>query len=307
MVSQTIISFIVPIYNAEKYLIECIESILKQSISKEIILINDGSTDNSLNIALQYSQKYPFITVISGQNHGQSTARNKGIKIAKGKYIYFIDSDDILLEDLGDICRLADEHNVDIIRVQAKRNMKLNLFEGGPFCLIPSATDNIQSTQGYLFSGYDYFLNIVVKDWIPGICWSIIKRDLLLSNQILFLENVRAEDQLFYVQLLTCKPDIKVLEVGNIIYYYRFRENSTASAPTSQYFVDHFTICQHIQNWKERKNFNHSQIEDAINIVMARNFQTALKLYSTFSAEEQKKHAHYLTKEVIDLINYYLV
>ena len=91
------VSIIVPIYNSEKYMSKCIESILNQTLSEiEIILVNDGSTDNSGKIIDNYAKKDNRIKVIHQQNSGPSVARNKGIRIAKGKYIGFVDSDDYI-------------------------------------------------------------------------------------------------------------------------------------------------------------------------------------------------------------------
>lgn len=92
------ISFIVPMYNVEKYLNQCIDSILRQSVVKEIILIDDGSTDKTLDIALSYQKQYDFIKVIVQQNNGQASARNQGIRLAKGEWLIFIDADDFLYQ-----------------------------------------------------------------------------------------------------------------------------------------------------------------------------------------------------------------
>ena len=94
------LSIIVPVYNVEAYLSECIESLLGQhNISFEIILINDGSTDSSGSIANQYATKDNRIKVIHRKNGGASVARNTGMKIAQGEYIAFIDSDDWVKEN----------------------------------------------------------------------------------------------------------------------------------------------------------------------------------------------------------------
>ena len=91
------LSIVVPIYNVEKYLEECLESIYKLNIKKEIILVNDESPDKSYLIIEKYKKLYPNETVIINQkNKGLSGARNSGLEIAKGKYIAFIDSDDFI-------------------------------------------------------------------------------------------------------------------------------------------------------------------------------------------------------------------
>ena len=93
------VSVIIPVYNVEKFLRDCIESVINQTLSDiEIICINDGSPDNSIDILNEYASIDPRITVISQENRGLSVARNRGMRLAKGKYLYFIDSDDKLLD-----------------------------------------------------------------------------------------------------------------------------------------------------------------------------------------------------------------
>lgn len=94
--TKTTFSVIIPVYNAEKYLSRCLDSIFAQSGSFEVIAVNDGSTDGSLQILQDYGKKYPSLRIISQKNQGVSAARNRGIKEAKNEYITFVDSDDWL-------------------------------------------------------------------------------------------------------------------------------------------------------------------------------------------------------------------
>jgi len=114
---MTKISVIIPVYNTEKYLKECLESIINQTLTDiEIICINDGSTDNSLDILNSYANSDKRIKVFSQKNQGQGTARNYGMKIATGDYIHFMDSDDILeLNTFEDSYRICEEKNLDFI------------------------------------------------------------------------------------------------------------------------------------------------------------------------------------------------
>jgi len=114
---QLLVSVIIPVYNAEKYLSKCIESIINQTYKNiEIILINDGSTDNSSNICDAYISKDNRIKVIHKQNEGVSTARNLGIEEAKGEYISFVDSDDWLVPDAYErIMHCISKYNVDVV------------------------------------------------------------------------------------------------------------------------------------------------------------------------------------------------
>ena len=110
MTTLPLISIIIPVYNVERYLSECVDSVLNQTYQNiEIILINDGSTDTSTNIANEYAQNYNNIFVYHQQNQGLSAARNKGLSLARGEFISFVDSDDMIspcfIDTLYSICR----------------------------------------------------------------------------------------------------------------------------------------------------------------------------------------------------------
>ena len=111
-----IISIIVPVYNVEEYLQRCIDSILNQSFKNfELILVNDGSTDNSLKICKEYLLNDPRVKIINKENGGLSSARNAGINIAKGRYIGFVDSDDWINKEMYKILyELCEKNNSDI-------------------------------------------------------------------------------------------------------------------------------------------------------------------------------------------------
>ena len=95
------ITIIIPVYNSESYLEECLDSVIKQDYSNlEIILVNDGSTDKSIEICIKYSQIDSRIVVINSINKGVSSARNIGLKNANGKYVIFVDSDDEIEYDM---------------------------------------------------------------------------------------------------------------------------------------------------------------------------------------------------------------
>lgn len=114
------LSIIVPVYNVSKYLAKCLDSLLCQNLKPEeyeIIVVNDGSTDNSEVIARQYEKKYINIRVVCQKNQGLSGARNTGIKLAQGKYIQFVDSDDYLEPNvLKTLVDKMDTYNLDVLR-----------------------------------------------------------------------------------------------------------------------------------------------------------------------------------------------
>ena len=118
-----LISFVIPVYNVEKYLNECVDSVITQNFRDlEIILVDDGSPDGSGQICDQYAEKYGFVTVIHKTNGGLSDARNAGINAASGDYILFLDSDDYIAN--GSIAAIADyilKFSPDVVFLNAKK------------------------------------------------------------------------------------------------------------------------------------------------------------------------------------------
>ena len=129
MKNEVMVSIIIPVYNVEKYLQECLESAINQTYKNiEIIAINDGSTDSSLAILEEYASKYGNLKIVNQENKGMSGARNAGLKVANGEYIYFLDSDDFIdLNMIEECVVLAEKNNLDII------NFDAHVFYDGDF------------------------------------------------------------------------------------------------------------------------------------------------------------------------------
>src|SRR5690625_1784003 len=119
---KPLISIIIPVFNVERYLRDCLDSVFNQTYSEiEIITINDGSTDKSLEILKEYQYKCEKMKIISQHNTGQSAARNKGIELSKGKYIYFLDSDDYILPNtIETLVGKMEKESLDLIRFSAE-------------------------------------------------------------------------------------------------------------------------------------------------------------------------------------------
>lgn len=226
---KPLISVIVPIYNVEEYLIDCLESVVNQTYKNiELIAINDGSTDNSLQILEDYASKYMYIKVVSQENSGQSVARNVGISMASGKYVYFLDSDDyIKLNTFEDLITNMEEYDLDIIR-----------FGAEPF--VDRMDEEIDSNQ-YDFSKYfdsekiytnNELLAINTKTFWPSPVLYIIRKKLLTSNNITFKPGIIHEDVLFTTEVfLNCK---KGMYKNNFYYKRRYRPNSVMTSVSLQ-------------------------------------------------------------------------
>lgn len=221
------ISIIVPIYNAEKYLCECIDSILAQTYSDfELLLINDGSTDNSGSICNDYYQKDSRIKVFHKENGGVSSARNLGILKSKGEYICFIDSDDFAENTfLQDLLNTISIHKSDIVICKYYEYHE------------SKQKKNIPSTKQVENSGTGIeILNEIIKNDLTYPLWvSIFKATIIKDNNIQFSENIYyGEDQQFiYKALYYCKS---FFSLNKTLYNYRVFSGSALSKKTLRQF-----------------------------------------------------------------------
>lgn len=215
------LSIIIPVYNVEQYLEECLDSIYAvENIRKEVILVNDGSTDNSLEILKRYERKYSNITVlIDKRNGGLSSARNAGIKVARGEYISFIDSDD-----------WVDSKNYeDFFKAGKKLRLDIIISEGFIKCYLKGETklDEVypKNFNNCIIAG-KYFLEESYSKNIYRVetCNKIYKRRLILDNNLYFKEGIIYEDELF-TPLIFFEAK-KVKKINRIFYNYRQREGS---------------------------------------------------------------------------------
>ena len=206
------ISIVIPIYNVEKYLSNCIESITNQSFQNyEMILVNDGSKDSSLEICYKYKKNNNKIKIVNKENGGLSSARNAGIKIAKGKYIVFIDPDDEIDKNyFNTLYTIAEENNCD--------------FVVGNYVIVPGGQ---KVTSGYnyntVLNGKDFILsnkNIHTRNDLCFVWRNIYKLDIIKKNNIKFNEEVFiGEDVIFNIEFFLKSK--KGYATDKIIYYYR--------------------------------------------------------------------------------------
>ena len=191
------ISFIIPVYNCEKYLDKCISSIINTKIDKEIILVDDGSTDNSGSICNKYSDKFNYIQAYHIPNGGPSGARNMGIMKSKGDYICFVDSDDFVNGEVYDeIDRVIEEYSVDLIISQ------MNLYDDNKQ-VWAGITDAGLERKTISFENQEVVLKELIEQKItPSPCRYVIKSSIIKDNNILFKEHIQHEDTLWYPQLL---------------------------------------------------------------------------------------------------------
>ena len=223
------ISLIVPIYNMEKYLETCLDSIVSQTIDKstvEVLLIDDGSTDNSASIMREYADKYPYMKVFHKENEGLSMTRNYGIKKAKGKYLAYLDSDDTISSDtLKLLVEFFDKH-YDEIDLVTYDEIKI---EDGKNEISHYRYDYLEKEGVYDLNEFPYVfcsqtrINVCVKN--------------LADDNILFDSDrsFRQEDQKYCTQVLQRK--MKIGYCPGATYYYLRQPNSIVSTIFYAYFI----------------------------------------------------------------------
>lgn len=219
------VSIIVPIYNVEQYLSKCIESIINQTLSNiEIILINDGSTDNSGVIADFYSEKDSRIKVIHKENGGQGSARNRGIEIARGEYIGFIDSDDWIDLNMYEVLYKEAKKNCSDIAICSRKvfddKNELKTTKELDDVILDNISENIE----------DYIVNYLLYSHTVVVYNKIYISNIIKNNNIFFKEvrEVGSEDALFNFQVLLYTNRIVVK--NKVFHNQLAREGSTARA-----------------------------------------------------------------------------
>ena len=206
------ISIIVPIYNSEKYLQRCIDSILSQTFNDyELILINDGSSDNSGNICDKYEKEDHRIKVFHKENGGVSSARNLGIDNAKGEWVAFIDSDDQLDRDY--LLNFNLNSDADLL----VQGYKKEYFNKKPEMIIPNMEES------YLASDVISIIFDLEKKSIINSPWcKLFKREILFKHNILFDNNISyGEDHLFSLSFIEHIATISVTPKAGYIYQIR--------------------------------------------------------------------------------------
>ena len=212
-----ILSIVVPAYNVERELEKCIESCLKQDIpqeSYEIIIVNDGATDNTLQVATDIAAKYECVSVVNQKNMGLSGARNTGLKYAKGKYVWFIDSDDYIKPNvLGNMIRQADDNNLDCLFFRLQR-----VFDDESFrsevddyeCVQPSVTRNtILSGREAILQGYNP----------SSVCAVLFNVEFLRKHSLKFMLGIYHEDAEFTYRMISKAQRIMFIADAPYLYF----------------------------------------------------------------------------------------
>lgn len=236
------ISIIVPVYNVKPYLNKCMDTLVNQTLNEiEIIVVNDGSTDGSIDIIKKYKEKYPNkIVVIDKENEGVGEARNSGIKIAKGEYLGFVDSDDYIETNMFEVLyKNAKDKNSDIAICQFKNvDENYNLLETENIYLKP----NIKTSENL-----DQLIKINPAPWNK-----IYKKELFIKNDVYFTK-YWFEDLEAITKVLLSSERISFVDQKLYCYLYR-RSTSSSNIIKKDKIYDIFNIFDSIILYLKNKN-----------------------------------------------------
>lgn len=275
--SEVKFSIIIPVWNVEKFIANCLDSVLAQSYKNfEIICINDGSTDNSSNILNEYSQKDARIIVINQNQAGQYAARNIAIEAAKGEYIGFLDADDYITGNLLKECEKRTQSIPDVIIFGAKtlneRNKKIKA---------------LQYTAKFFpnkFSSNNLFAFHTVS-------WNkFYKKDFLIDNDIKFSPTKIGEDQIVFVKSMLRASSVEIIKKDFYVYRKHWKAAPQSAIPTNDFSA--------IENFYTIANFVLKEdIAEALKLkILGRYLLKTTTQYAKADSETKKAYGEKLSE-----------
>lgn len=284
------VSIIIPVYNVEQYLAECLDSILAQTVSDfEVILINDGSKDNSLQICREYEDRDARIRVVDQENAGVSAARNNGMDRAKGEFVLFVDSDDLIEPDSLERFLEVAKQGIDLVIAGYKTVGRH----------IPNDTAVLEANKGPIEKGKLYSLMITMEQnrVRENMIRCFYRREMLEQNNLRFRRGMRiAEDYLFFLQCIEASTGIFVLPMD--FYTYRVNEFSATASYISCLTEDMI----YLDSWvHENLCAKYPELEQGYQqrraLTYLRSVQNMCLPKSPYTKKETKQRAKKLRKE----------
>ncbi len=287
--TMKILSIIVPVYNAEKYISCCVQSLLEQDIplsDYEILLINDGSTDNSLRIVEKFEREHPQVKVVSQCNQGVSATRNRGLEIAEGKYILFVDADDYIEPfSINKIIVKAEENKLDLCFFRFGME-----YENGGIELCGERSFKINS----IYTG-SYVVTHGVN--ISSIWNTLYLSSRLRALNLKFSVGIVQEDVEFCMKLYPrCA---RVMFTDEVIYHYRRYGDSltrnVSMEDVKAQFLSNLQIAENIFNYIRTEN-----VEEAVKVAYSKRMNSMLvSQIMRLWGLRQKKHREFMRQYLL--------
>lgn len=282
--SEILLSFVLPVYNVEGYLPECVDSILQQMNGEcEMVLVDDGSTDASGTLCLAYAQRDPRIRVIQKENGGLSSARNAGLAAAEGRYVTFVDSDDKLFPGcVSQILAWIKTEGTDLCFLQAAK-----LYPDGT---ITDLGEGIRRSGLKGKTREEAIAHLTSRPKYPGSAWAkLFRRSFLIDNQLHFPYDRRySEDLGFILDCIMRARDFDVLDVP----YYQYRQNRKGSITSSISARNFYDLLRFIRESAEKLTDGRQSRDPVCGALMgfvAYEYSVLLLLYGALPEADKKQ------------------
>lgn len=290
--NEKLVSVIVPVYNAELFLSKCINSLINQDYKKiEIILVNDGSNDNSKTICDEFSLKDSRITVVHRENKGVSSARNLGLEMCSGDFIMFIDSDDwIELNTISTLMNIQDESNYDLIMYGLSREyLELKKTTNQPF------NEEIFENKNQILKALP---NFIKNEKVNSLCNKLYKSEVIKNKQIFFDESLNiAEDALFNYQVFF---EINTLYISEqCFYHYTVKDHPSL---TKRYNPKKYEMLVFVNNYLNKISMQNKVVPElsqaVVHIRLKNIYSCFLDLFNKDCPLTQKEKKKYIKKVI---------
>jgi len=266
------VSIIIPAYNVESYIFECLESVKCQTLTDyEVIIINDGSTDGTEEVIKKFIKGDDRFNLFNQNNKGPSTSRNRGVHLARGRFIYFMDADDSIHQELLKTClQFADEKKLDIVHF----NGSVSLEEGIKIKNIENDNNYIRNIPEIPINFYEKAMTL--NQYKCSVWLYIIRSDFLKSSGIHFIPGIFHEDESFTLKLVNLTKNQGFL--NNIFYQRRIRLNSIMTASKSEKNYEGYfeTFCD-LAVWISSANLVFPENKNMLNKHIAMFYMVALR------------------------------
>ena len=281
---QLSLSIILPCYNVEKYIVECLDSIYNQDIEEteyEVICINDCSPDGTREILAEYQKKHTNLLLIDNErNLGLANSRNAGFNLAKGKYIWYIDSDDYIETNiLGLLLQEVEINDLDVLNFEFIKFSDINDLQ----------KDKISDSSKDVIKGRDFILSNIEDWWKNGsVSRKIFKRSFLLHIGLRFSDSRYLEDQIYSLRSVYFANRFKHIE--KYCYYYRNNPNSLLNSKISiQKYLSILIFAIDLLSFSDEISSSDSVVSLSVDEVAMYNLNNVIKPSIYFNHTDRKK------------------
>lgn len=282
MSNKIVLSVIIPVYNVEKYLRKCLETVFYPNNEVQFIIINDGSTDDSQAIIKKFVEIHKNVLIINQENMGLPAARNSGIKVADGEWIYFVDSDDYV-----------DYRFVENIYKSLKSNIQYNLISL-PVMKLLNSKRRIMQDGSCVLSRDEYIKLLILGKRQFGVWSCVFKKEIISKYNISFEKDKLFEDQYFVPNYLKHVSEVLHFNSKKVgFYYYRFRSGSITHSSVSKDRIKQKLEAEWSRDSYLKQLTSNSGLKKLINTnkltLLYRAYINSLRINDVHNAENIKK------------------